>query len=911
MADWKSLVRARLAPLRMKPQAEAELADELAQHLEDAVRELRIGGASEEDAYTKTVAQLDDLQPIQAGLDRSQRMDTYDAVPAGDANRGAPLEDLWRDLRYAARTMRHSPMFVLFVVFTLGLGIGANTTVFTLINTLIVNPLPVEKASELAAVATIENSTTSQARALLPISYVNLKDYQTQNEVFSSLAGYTSPKVVTWQASGASERMFTELVTVNYFSTLGLRTAAGRYFLPDEESSTGAHPVAVMNYGTWQTRFGGAPDIIGTELRLNNVVVSVIGVAPPGFIGVNGIMGPDLWIPAAMMEQLLPNQMLHGLSDRGKAMFFGAGRLKPGVTFPQAQANLTTIALGLAREYPESNEGHTATVRAIRDVMFSSGGGTSPILFASAVLLIVVAIVLLIACSNVANLLLARAAARQQEMAVRLAMGASRRRLVRQLLTESLLLGSLSGGVGLLIAYSGLQLLVGTLPASGTFVTPKLDATVLGFAFLISLATGFLFGVIPAFKASRASIATTLKEEGRTTGPSRSRVTLANVLLVGQVAFSFLLLVTAALFLRSMQRAYEIDPGFQTAHLAVFATNPGQAGYGEPQTVAFYKDVRERVAALPGVESASWASNMPLWARVVGGLQVEGRALRSRTDNPTTIVNTVDRRYFDAAGVAIERGREFTDVDQAGSLPVVIVNQKLAQDYWPNEDAVGKRIQVPGEKQMRQIVGIARTASYSSWGEPAQRCVYVPLAQNFSDAMTLYVRSKGDPEQILTPIERELKAVAPQVLMSGARTGRQIIDGGLFQARIGVALLSVFGLLALGLASIGLYGILAYSVSQRKREIGLRMALGANRPNVLRLVLRQGMSLVLTGVLIGFAAALVVARLLSRMLYGIGATDPASLAGAAAMLLSVAWVACYLPARWATHVDPLVALREG
>jgi predicted permease len=911
MADWKTLVRARLASLRMKPQAEAELADELAQHLEDAFRELRSGGASEEDAYTRTIAQLDDVQPLRAGLDRSQRMETDDAVPAGDANRGAPLEDLWRDLRYAARTMRHSPMFVLFVVFTLGLGIGANTTVFTLINTLIVNPLPVEKASELAAVATVESSSTSQSRALLPLSYVDLKDYQARNEVFSSLAGYTSPRVVTWQAKGASERMFTELVTANYFSTLGLRAAAGRFFLPEEESTAGAHPVAVMNYGSWQTRFGRKPDIIGTELRLNNVIVSVIGVAPPGFIGVNGIMGPDVWIPAPMMEQLLPNQMLQALSDRGKAVFFGAGRLKPGVTLPQAQANLTTIASGLAREYPASNEGHTATVRSVRDVMFPSASGASPILFAGAVLLIVVAIVLLIACSNVANLLLARAASRQQEMAVRLAMGASRRRLVRQLLTESLLLGCLSGGVGLFIAYGGLQLLVGTLPASGTFVAPKLDATVLGFAFLISLTTGFLFGVIPAFKASRASIATTLKEEGRTAGPSRSRVTLANVLLVGQVAFSFLLLVTAALFLRSMQRAYEIDPGFQTAHLAVFVVNPGQAGYGQPQTVAFYKEVRERVAALPGVESASWASNMPLWARVASGLQVEGRTLRSRTDNPTTILNTVDRRYFETAGVVVTRGREFTELDQPTSLPVAIVNQKLAQDYWANEDAVGKRIQVPGEKQMRQIVGIARTASYSSWGEPAQRCVYVPLAQNYSDAMTLYVRSTGDPQQILTPVERELKAVGPQVLMSGARTGRQIIDGGLFQARIGVALLSVFGLLALGLASIGLYGILAYSVSQRKREIGLRMALGANRPTVMRLVLRQGMSLVLTGVVIGFIAALVVARLLSRMLYGVGATDPASLAGAAAMLLSVALVACYLPARWATHVDPLVALREG
>jgi predicted permease len=909
MVDWKRLVRSRLAPLRMTPSAESELADEMAQHLEEQYCELRSGGASDEDAYRRTLAELDDTYPLRAGLDRSQRLPMQDAVPAGDATPGTYVDDLWRDLRYAGRTMRTNPLFVLFVVVTLGLGIGANTTVFTLIHTLILNPLPVHASGELAAVAIGDASAgASQAGTPMPMSYLDLQDYQDRNEVFHSLAGYTSMRVVTWQESGASQMLLSEFVTGNYFSTLGPELAAGRYFVPDADGAADAHAVAVMNYGTWQKRFGGSKEVIGRQLRLNNVVVTVIGVAPSGFIGMNGIVGPDLWMPVAIAEQLLPSEMPTALRDRSKALFQGVGRLGPGVTLAQAQANLTTLASALARDYPAANEGRTATVRPIRDAMF---GGGSTIRFASAVLSIVVGIVLLIACSNVANLLLARSSSRRQEMAIRLALGASRHRLVRQLLTESVLLGLLSGALGLFVGYAGMRLLAGTLPVSGAFIALKIDATVMLFALLISLATGFLFGIIPAFTASRGSVAGTLKETARTTGRGWRRVTLSNALLVGQVAFSLLLLVTAALFLRSIQRAYAIDPGFQTAHLAVFVLNPGQAGYGEPRTRAFYNDVRERAAAIPGVESASWASNMPLWARPVSGLQIEGQPSRSRTERPATIVNTVDRSYFETAGLTMESGREFTAVDQPASMPVAIVNQKLARDYWPDDDALGKRIQVPGEKQMRQIVGVVRTANYSSWGEPPQRCVYVPLEQNYLPAMTLYVRSTREPEQILIPVGREIAAAGPQVLMSGSRTGQQIIDGGLFQARIGVALLSAFGLLALGLASIGLYGILAYAVNQRHREIGLRMALGASRPSVLGLILKQGMSLVLTGVLIGLTAAFVVGRLLRRMLYGVDASDPVSLAGAALVLLGVALVACYLPARRATRVDPLVALREA
>ena len=387
-------------------------------------------------------------------------------------------------------------------------------------------------------------------------------------------------------------------------------------------------------------------------------------------------------------------------------------------------------------------------------------------------------------------------------------------------------------------------------------------------------------------------------------------MTVAKALLVGQVASSFLLLVTAAMFLRSIGRAYQLDSGFQTAHLAVFMTSPGQAGYGKPQTKAFYKEVRERVGRIPGVESVSWASNLPLWARPVSGLEVEGRQQRSQADKIRAIVNTIDRDYFETAGVIMISGRAFTNLDQEASAPVAIVNEKMAHDYWP-AGALGKLIQVPGERQMREIVGVAKTANYSTWGEPPQNCVYVPLEQHASDAMVLYVSSKGVPQQILIPVQREVHAAGPDILATDVRTGTEIVDGGLFQARMGVGLLSVFGLLALGLANIGLYGILAYSVNQRKREIGLRMALGATRAAICKLILREGMSLVLAGVLIGFAATLPIARLLSGMLYGIGASDSMSVSGAAIIMSAVALVACYLPARRASSVDPMIALRES
>ncbi|HWF46684.1 MAG TPA: ABC transporter permease [Bryobacteraceae bacterium] len=915
MHDWKRLIRERIALLRLKGTVESDLAEELGAHLEDRYQELRRGGATDEEAYQEAVAELNHLHPLETNLKRSERMPKNEAVPIGDTANSNWLGDILRDVRYSGRTMRKNPLFVLFVVLTLALGIGANTTVFTIFNTLILNPLPVPKASTLAAVVMAETKAKAKSKATLPISYADLKDYQAKNEAFGSLAGYTGPRVVTWQDRGSGERMFSELVTGNYFSTLGLTPAVGRFFGPQEDSTPGANPVAVMNYATWKGRFGGESSIIGRTLRLNNVVFTVIGVAPPKFIGVNALFGPDLWIPAAMAEQLLPTEMHDAFTDRNKAVFEGVGRLKPGVTRTQADANMVGIAAALAREYPETNEGHSVAVRPISDVIFgSSSGSSTPVLFGTAGLLAVVGIVLLIACSNVANLLLARSAARRQEIAVRLAIGASRARLVRQLLTENVVIALLSGLVGVVIGYVGLQLLWSrVIPAEvvSNMIKPHMDAAVFVYAMAISVITGFLFGTVPALQASRVSVVETLKEESHTAGRSQNKVTFAKVLLVAQVAFSFLLLVTASLFLRSITRSYQIDPGFQTKNLAVFLTNPGQAGYGEAETKAFYKEVRERASTMPGVASVSWASNLPLWGRLVSGVEIGGRQPTSKSEAVTTILNTVDVNYFETAGVAIDRGREFTEMDKSNSRPVAIVNEKMVHDYWPGGDAIGKQIRLPGDTAMREIVGIARTANYSTLGEPPQACVYVPLEQNYFDAMTLYVRSKGAPEQIMIPVQREMRMIGPRIMVNDIRAGHTIIDNGLFSQKIGVGLLSVFGLLALTLASIGLYGVMAYSVNQRRREIGVRMALGAARESVLRLILKQGMSMVLTGVAVGFAASLAVGRILSRMLYGVSASDPISVLAAALVLLSVALLACYLPARWASRVDPLVALREG
>lgn len=526
--------------------------------------------------------------------------------------------------------------------------------------------------------------------------------------------------------------------------------------------------------------------------------------------------------------------------------------------------------------------------------------------------MVIVGLVLFIACSNVANLLLARAASRKQEMGVRLAIGASRARLIRQLLTESVLLGLLGGAGGAVIGYAGCLFLWSFRPpeVARNLVPPRLDPVVFVCTFLIALATGIAFGLVPALRASKADLVTALKEGTRTSGRERRAVSFTNALLVGQVAFSVIALVTTTLLLRSIQHAYQIQPGFQTGHLAIFMMNPGQAGYDQSRTKTFYREVHRRTATLPGVASTSWASALPFWSRATQTLAIEGDQPRKASEAATTIVNTIDTDYFSTMQIPLTAGRDFTENDREGTTPVAIINDTTARRYWPNSNPLGRRIQLSGDKVARQIVGIAKTANYTALGEPAQLAIYIPLGQNFSDGMVLYVRSKTEPGGILTAVENEVRSVGPDVRVSDIRTGAKMMDQVLWSARVMAGLLSVFGGLALVLASVGLYGVIAYSVSRRGREIGMRMALGAGQTAVLRLVLGEGIMLVAVGLACGVALSLLIERALSRMLYGISPADPVSFLSASLALILVASLACYLPAWKASRIDPLEALRE-
>jgi predicted permease len=475
------------------------------------------------------------------------------------------------------------------------------------------------------------------------------------------------------------------------------------------------------------------------------------------------------------------------------------------------------------------------------------------------------------------------------------------------------LLGILGGVLGFLFGYGGCRALWSLRPAeyAQNLADLRINPSVFGFAFAISILTGLIFGIVPALRSSRTSVSEVLREEARTVGRSRRRISLANTLLAGQVAVSLVLLVVAALVLRSIQREYTIDPGFETKHLALFMLSPGQAGYDRTRTEQFYKQARERIGAVPGVLSLSWASNLPLWGRKETGVAIEGQEQRKKSEAISAVVNTVDLGYFSTLNIRFVEGRDFTQEDRDISTSIAIINETMAAKYWPNESPLGKRLRLPRGKEFLQVVGVVKTANYQSLGEPAQACVYIPLRQNYSDAMILYVRSERDPSMILAAVQGEIRNLDPALPMEDIRTGTKVIDQALWGAKIGVLLLGIFGLLALGLASVGLYGIMAYSVNQRRREIGVRMALGANQGDVSLFILRQGMAVVLSGAALGAILALLLGRVLSRFLYGVSATDPLSLGGAALVLLVVAFVACYLPARSASRVDPLVALQQA
>ncbi|MGB9417036.1 MAG: ABC transporter permease [Acidobacteriaceae bacterium] len=846
-------------------------------------------------------------------ISRAERRDNQSAPALPTSGWGNLLVDLLRDLKYGLRSMTRAPAFSFFAILALALGIGASTTVFTVVNTLLLHPLPAQDPSRLISLYTTDLKNQKQSASLLPISYLNLKDYQARNSVFSSLGGFSPPMPMTLVEGTTQERFFGQLVTQGYFEALGLIPAKGRFFLPSEVSAPGSAPVAVLSYGAWKNRFNSAADVIGKTLEINGVPFTVIGVAPQGFLGVSAVFGPDVWLPATMAQQVLPPELQDVLQQRGKPFFQGIARLKSGVSRGQADASFETLAAALRREYPDANAGHTISVQPVTTALFSSTGGEGGLALVSTVLLLIVGLVLLIACSNVANLLIARAVSRRQEIAVRLAIGAGRGRLVRQLLTESVLLGFFGGIAGLGVGYEGCRFLWSFRPpeVARNLVEPKVDGTVFLFAFLLSLATGFIFGVMPALRASKTSLVESLKEETRIAGPSGRSARFQKTLLTGQVAFSLVSLIAASLFLRALQRAYDIDPGFDHQHLAVLMMSPEQQDNDVVRLKAFHRQVEDRVSRIPGVQAVTWASNLPFWSSASRGIFIEGQEQQRKSETITTVTNTIDVDYFRTMQIPLLQGRAFTATDQDGSLPVVIINEDLAHRYWPHGDAVGNDLRLSSDNVKRRIVGVVKTSNYTTLGEAPQPCLYLPIRQSPGGSANLYVRSAGDPSLLLTAVQRGIKDVDPSVQITDVRTGAKLVNQVLWNARIVLGMLGIFGLLALALASVGLYGILAYSVSSRQREIGVRMALGASRFDVLRLVLRQGMVLVAIGVSVGLAISLLVGRAFSSMLFGLSPADPLSLLGASAVLLFVAALACYLPALAASRMDPMQALRDG
>ena len=817
------------------------------------------------------------------------------------------MERLWKDIRFALRTFTKSPAFALTAVSSLALGIGVNTTIFTIINTLFLNPLPVDRVSEIVAVYTVDKNNTSQLGSVLQVSYPNYKDFRDRNNSFSSMAAYSFPIAGSVSTGAEGEPIFVELVTGNYFATLGVRPLLGRMIGTEDDRVPGASPVMVLGHRMWQRQFGGKRDVLGQTVLVNGTVFTVVGVAPEGFRGVNSLFGPDAWAPVMLYRELLPSQFRSWVDERRALAFNVAARLKPGVTIQQASAEMVALAKSLETEYPAPNQGRTTTLRPLTTATIFPGVREALVL-GGAVLMVIVGLVLLIACSNVANLLLARATARTQEIAVRLALGANRSRLVRQLMTENVLLSLIGGALGVLVAVWSLRVIWSTRPALApqNFVEPRLDATVLAFTLGISVVTGVVFGLAPAIQSSRASVVGALKDNTRSAGRRRRTFGLGNLLIVGQVALSLVALITAALFLRSSQAASHIDPGFDSEHVAVMTVTPGQQGYEQPRGEQFYRDVLTAVRAVPGVTAASWGTNLPLFGFVQRSLFVEGR--ESLPPVLTTTID-VDAGYFDTTSIALVKGRDFREADRTGP-PVAIVNDTMARRYWPNSDALGKRFRFYVEQEYREVVGVVKTVKYATLGEDPQPAAYRPLQQAYSDTAVLYVRAARDPAAIIEPVRRVIHQNDPRIPVQNAQVVKDVISQSLWAVNLAAGLLGVFGLLALLLACVGLYGVMSYSVGQRTREIGLRMALGAGRRDVLGLVLRQGLTLVGAGVVLGVAGAFAASRLVRTLLFQ-SPSDPLSFIGASAALIGVAVLASLVPARRASRVDPVITLRDG
>jgi putative ABC transport system permease protein len=822
------------------------------------------------------------------------------------------MNSFLQDMRYAVRMLIKTPGVTTTAVIALALGIGANTAIFSLVNGALLRPLPgVQKPDQLVTLERTQNGKVQSN-----FGYPDYVDYRDNNHSFGGLAAHCGTPLSF--GNGETERLRGDLVSGNYFSVLGVTPAVGRLISPDDDDQPGAHPVAVLSYALWVRTFGADREVAGRSMKLNGHDFTIIGVAGREFSGTETGGSYDVWIPIKMQVEAMPRTMgRHWFNDRSAGWLGLFGRLKPGTSEERAQAELSTIARGLEQSYPATDAGRGVSLLA--GIGLDSQDRVNLRNFLG-LLLAAVMLLLLIACSNVANLLLLRATSRRREIAVKLALGATRARLVRQLLTEGLLLSSIAGALGLLLApWSAALILAFQQPAYGLRgVDISQDARVLVFTALLSIVTAVVFGLAPALQASNVDLVTSLKDGAPSSGHRKSR--LQGNLVVLQVALSLVLLIGAGLAVKTMRHALTMDRGFDSDNMLLMSMDLTIRGYTEPAGRSFYEELLKRVDAIPGVVSSSLAKTVPPndWSDRLSvfhvGQQPPPDQLRARDDLGLRVdANRIAPHYFQTLAIPLVQGREFTDRDRVGSTPVAIINEKLARRLWPDEGAVGKRLSVPfwnePSRPPVEIIGVARDTKHRSLLADMPMLIYLPELQDYDGRATLVVRTIGDPATLIPSIRSEVAGLDKNLPLFGVKTMSRQIESTLWQQRTAAGLIGVFGLLAVALAAIGIYGVIAYSVAQRTREIGIRMALGAGSRDVLRMIVRQGLRLMFMGVAVGLAAAFVLTRLMSSVLYGVSATDTVTFAIASGALIVVALAACLVPARRATKVDPMIALR--
>jgi predicted permease len=810
------------------------------------------------------------------------------------------------DLKFALRQLLKNPGFTAVAVLSLALGIAANTTIFSFVNVLLLRPPPVEKPDELWQVWQLRPKASSEMKRFGVWGPAEIAYLREHNQSFTALGAFDSePSFKSWSQNGVGESVQSLFVSGNFFDLCGIRPALGRFFLPAEDLTPGTHPVVVVSHTFWKNRLAADPQAVERALTINGVALTVIGVAPESFTGTAAGIAPDLWVPFMMVPEVAHNATWLTRTDSHSVI--GLGRLKPGVNDAQAAADLTA----LTHRFQEEIKGQKPEDGA---VLIPSQMVPVPlrrfVRTFTATLMGAVLLVLLIACANAANLQLARATARRQEMAVRSALGAARGRLIRQLLTESVLLAVAGGGAGLLLSLGLAQLIVRLVPTSLPLrITTTLDWRVLAFTAVVSLFTGILFGLAPAFRGTRLDMASALKDESRGMAARRSR--LANALIVGQMALCLVLLLAATLCLRSLVNARSFDPGFEVKGRVTAGFNLNDFGYTADQSREFYARLLARVQTLPGVRSAAWTRFLPLGTeRSNGNYQLESQEPGAA---PFGFFEQfgVGPGYFATLGTTLLQGREFTEADREGVPRVAIINEAAANRYWPGQTPIGRRLYV-GEASADnacEIIGVVQTGRYRTLGEDPKPAFFNCFLQAVPDRATLVAHVQGDPRTVLDAIRGVMQELDPRLALTAATTLEQHLTLALFPVRTSGLLLGVLGIVALVLAVSGLFGVIAYSVSQRTREVGIRMALGAQRRDVQRLVLRLGMKLAVGGVGVGVLAAIGATQLLRGLLFGISPTDPATFLAIPLLLLAVAWVACWLPARRAARVDPMVALR--